>query len=170
MSEAAPRPSARPIAWPLLVRQLHLWLGMLIAPSVLMFAFSGALQIFRLQEAHPGYAPAPVVERLGRLHKDQVFEVARKRPERAPTAAAAASAPPGAEATPARQAESKGEARPGPTLSKRLLQWFFTLVSAGLFVSTLFGIWMGVTTGRWKVSARWLLVAGVAVPAILILL
>ncbi len=165
MSEAAPRPSARPIAspivWPLLVRQMHLWLGMLIAPSVLMFAFSGALQIFRLQEAHPGYAPAPIVERMGRLHKDQVFEVARKRPERAPRAA---------EAAPARQAESKAAARPGPTLSKQLLQWFFTLVSAGLFVSTLFGIWMGVTTGRWKVSARWLLVAGVAVPVILILL
>lgn len=131
---------------------------MLIAPSVLMFAFTGALQIFRLQEAHPGYAPAPVVERLGRLHKDQVFEVAKKRPETPP---AAASPPRSAEAAPA---------RPGPTLSKRLLQWFFTLVSAGLFVSTLFGIWMGVTTGRWKVSARWLLAAGVAVPVILVLL
>ena len=167
MSEATPRTAARPIVWPLLVRQMHLWLGMLIAPSVLMFAFTGALQIFRLQEAHPGYAPAPIVERMGRLHKDQVFEVAKKRPERAPTAVSASRA---SQAAPARPADIKGEARPGPSLSKRLLQWFFTLVSAGLFVSTLFGIWMGVTTGRWKVSARWLLVAGVAVPVILILL
>jgi hypothetical protein len=154
-------PTRRPISWPLLIRQSHLWLGMLIAPSVLMFAFSGALQVFRLQESHPGYAPPALIERLGRLHKDQVFAVAQKRPAR-PTASAA-SEPAGA----APRAETP---RPGPTLSKRLLQWFFTLVSAGLFVSTLLGVWMGATLSRWKISARWMLGAGVIVPVILLLL
>ena len=157
MTDAA-SPTRRPIAWPMLIRRFHLWVGMLIAPSVLMFAFSGALQIFRLQEEHAGYTPPSVIEKLGRLHKDQVFAVARKR------SAEAAPAPTAADAAPVRKP------RPGPTLSKRLLQWFFTLVSAGLFVSTLFGVWMGVVVSRWKVSGRWLLAAGVVLPAVLILL
>ena len=181
MTDAAST-NRRPIAWAMLIRRLHLWVGMLIAPSVLMFAFSGALQIFRLQEAHPGYAPPAVIEKLGRLHKDQVFAVGRKRPARAAPAAAehehddaagAAEAREHAEAAPAVAAPAAAPAekpRPGPTLSKRLLQWFFTFVSAGLFVSTLLGIWMGVAVSRWKVSGRWLLAAGVALPIILILL
>ena len=55
-------------------------------------------------------------------------------------------------------------------MSKRLLQWFFTLVACGLFVSTLLGVWMGVTASRWKVSARWLLAVGAAAPVILLLI
>lgn len=158
----AASPTRRPIAWPMLIRQGHLWLGMLIAPSLLMFSFSGALQIFRLQESHTGYTPPAVIERMGRLHKDQVFAPEKKRP-----APAAASAPASAQPAAATRAETP---RPGPTLSKRLLQWFFTLVSVGLVVSTLLGIWMGAVVSRWKVSARWMLAAGVVVPVVLILL
>ena len=161
MTVAAP-PTRRPIAWPMLIRQGHLWLGMLIAPSVLMFSFSGALQIFRLQESHTGYTPPAVIERMGRLHKDQVFAPEKKRP-----APPAASAPASAQPAVATRAETP---RPGPTLSKRLLQWFFTLVSVGLVISTLLGIWMGAVVSRWKVSARWMLAAGVVVPVLLILL
>ncbi len=152
----AASPTRRPIAWPMLIRQGHLWLGMLIAPSLLMFSFSGALQIFRLQESHTGYTPPAVIERMGRLHKDQVFAPETKRPAPAPAQPAVAA-----------RAETP---RPGPTLSKQLLQWFFTLVSVGLVVSTLLGIWMGAVVSRWKVSARWMLATGVVVPVLLILL
>lgn len=152
----ATAPTRRPIAWPLLIRKAHLWLGMLIAPSVLMFAFSGALQVFRLQEARTGYTPPALVEKLGRLHKDQVYAVARAREPSAPSPGAA---PPGAAA-----------ARPAPTLSKQMLQWFFTLASVGLILSTLSGIWMGATLGRWKRSARWMLALGTVLPVAMILL
>ena len=155
MTDAA-TPTRRPIAWPLLIRKAHLWLGMLIAPSVLMFAFSGALQIFRLQEARTGYTPPALVEKLGRLHKDQVYAVA---PTREPSAGPRAAAGPGAAA-----------ARPGPTLSKQMLQWFFTLASVGLILSTLSGIWMGTTLGRWKRSARWMLALGAVLPVAMVLL
>ena len=158
----AASPPRRPIAWPMLIRQWHLWLGMLIAPSLLMFSFSGALQIFRLQESHTGYTPPAVIERMGRLHKDQVFAPEKKRP-----APPAASAPASAQPAVAARAEAP---RPGPTLSKRLLQWFFTLVSVGLVVSTLLGVWMGAVVSRWKISARWMLAAGAVVPVLLILL
>ena len=156
MTDVAP-PTRRPINWPLLIRKAHIWMGMLIAPSVLMFAFSGALQIFRLQEAKTGYVPPAVIEKLGRLHKDQVYAVAKPRAAPAPAAAS-----PAASAAP--------QPRPGPTLSKQLLQWFFTLASVGLILSTFTGIWIGAMVSRWKRSARWMLVLGAVLPVAMVLL
>ena len=150
------QPSRRPVAWPLLARQFHTYLSMLIAPSVLMFAVTGGLQIFRLQEAHPGYTPAPIVEKLGRVHKDQVFAVS---PPRAARPAAVGAAP-----------RKAAEARRPTPLSKRLLQWFFVVVSAGLFLSTCLGIYMGVTVSRWKVAGRWLVAIGTVLPIVILLL
>lgn len=56
------------------IRRFHSYLAVFIAPSILFFAFTGSLQLFGLHEAHPPYAPAPVIESLGRLHRDQVFK------------------------------------------------------------------------------------------------
>lgn len=151
-------PSARPIAWTLLARQIHNIVGMVIAPSILMFAFTGGLQIFRLQESHPGYTPAPLIEKLGRVHKDQVFAARPPRPARP------------AGARPNGGGEQKAEVKPATPLSKTLLQWFFVFVSAGLFVSTLLGIWMGATQGRLKIAARWALAAGTVIPIVILLL
>jgi len=167
MTETARR---KPIAWPMLIRQGHLFLGMIIAPSILMFAITGGLQIFRLQESHEGYTPPAVLERFGRLHKDQVFSLPKKRAaepaQRAPEPAVAAPAA----VAPAAAAPAQAEApRAGPPLSKRLLQWFFTLVAVGLVLTTLLGVWMGVMLSRWKVTARWLLLAGTVLPVLFLL-
>jgi uncharacterized iron-regulated membrane protein len=51
----------------------HTYIGLLIAPSVLFFAFTGALQLFSLHEAHGNYEPLPVIEKPAMLHRDQVF-------------------------------------------------------------------------------------------------
>lgn len=150
-------PSARPVAWPMLARQIHTVVGMVIAPSILMFAVTGGLQIFRLQESQPGYTPAPLIEKLGRVHKDQVFTMRAPRPPRPEPARPAAAAP--------QEAET-----PATPLSKTLLQWFFVLVSVGLFLSTLLGVWMGVTMGRLKTVARWALLAGTVIPVAILLL
>jgi hypothetical protein len=160
MTDTAPR---KPIAWPMLIRQGHLFLGMLIAPSVLMFAITGGLQIFRLQESHEGYTPPPVIEKLGRMHMDQVY--ALKKPKAAPAAAPVAASGPAATAA----AAPRSEPKPAPPLSKLLLQWFFTLVAVGLVLSTLLGVWMGAMVSRWKVTARWLLLAGTVLPVLMLL-
>lgn len=168
----------------MLIRQAHLYLGMLIAPSILMFAFSGAIQIFRLHEAHPGYKPPALIERLGRLHKDQVFAAAPARRAAAADTHDADHGPalgdpqqptPSVSTTPrasggknVRTTEAPAPGRAGPTLSKQLLQWFFTLVAVGLIISTALGIWMGAMQSRWKVTARWLLLAGIAIPVVLL--
>ena len=58
---------------PLLIRQVHGYLSAFVAPSVLFFALTGALQLFGLHEARDGYHPPALIEKLGRLHKDQAF-------------------------------------------------------------------------------------------------
>ena len=74
-----------------LIRNIHSYVGLFIAPSVLFFAITGGLQLFKFHEAHGDYTPAPLVEKLGMLHKDQKFEMRRKRPAPTPAAAAAPS-------------------------------------------------------------------------------
>jgi hypothetical protein len=71
-----------------LIRRLHTYLGAFIAPSVLFFAATGSLQLFSLHEAHGDYQPPAFIEKLGMLHKDQVFAMKPKR-----TAPPAAEAP-----------------------------------------------------------------------------
>ncbi len=55
-----------------ILRKLHLYLGVIFAPALLFFAFSGALQIFEYHESKKGgyQAPAALVT-LGEVHKHQ---------------------------------------------------------------------------------------------------
>jgi len=55
------------------IRQLHLYLGVLFAPLVIFFAFSGALQTFTLHEStKDGSYRAPAwIATLAEIHKDQ---------------------------------------------------------------------------------------------------
>src|SRR5271156_5756759 len=57
----------------MLIRQLHAYIGLFIAPSVLFFALTGALQLFDLHEAHGDYRPFALIEKLSSVHKGQVF-------------------------------------------------------------------------------------------------
>jgi len=146
-------PSARPVHWSAVIRQAHLYLGMLIAPSLLMFAASGAFQIFRLNDAKPGYTPPAVIKTLGELHKSQRL--------------AAPPRPPRPDAKPGAKARAP-ETPPKTPLSRTLLQWFSLVVAVGLFVSTALGLWMGAMQSRWKVTARWLLLAGTVIPIVVL--
>ena len=141
---------------PLLLRQWHGYLGAFIAPSVIFFALTGSLQLFNLHEAHGGYHPAEIVERLGRLHKDQVFALDNHHP------------PPPAETqtTPAPSQPKPDDDQ--PAVSTYLLKWFFLVVALGLIVSTAFGIWIALTKPRGRTATIALLAAGCAIPALLL--
>jgi hypothetical protein len=156
------RPGARRGGHPALtlavVRRFHSYFGVFIAPSVLFFALTGSLQLFSLHEAHGDYHPPAVIEKLGMLHKDQVFAA---KPKRTPPAAAKAPKPdaPGAEAH--REA--------GPETSARALKWFFLFVAASLAVSTCLGVWMALAYGPGK-RVLWLVfLAGAAIPLAILL-
>ena len=53
------------------VRLVHLYLGVFIAPALLFFAFTGALQTFSLHETTRGsnYKPPAWAIVLGQIHK-----------------------------------------------------------------------------------------------------
>jgi hypothetical protein len=138
------------------IRQWHTYLGAFIAPSVLFFALTGSLQLFALHEAHGAYRPPLVIEKLGMVHKDQVFAA---KPKRAPPPATAGK--PKAEAA---------KSEPGPKTSTKALKWLFLAVAAGLVISTCLGLWMALFHNRNKGVAWVLFLAGAAVPVLILAL
>src|SRR5580693_6140170 len=79
--------SQRDLVKPQTLRLWHTYIGLCIAPSLLFFALTGAIQLFGLHEADGQYHPFTIVEKLGMLHKDQVFRL--KHPKTAPQPATA---------------------------------------------------------------------------------
>ena len=136
----------------LLLRRWHNYLGAFIAPSILFFAFTGALQLFSLHEAHDGYQPAPMIEKLAQLHKDQVFARKHRGPPPGKAPASAASGP----AVPHDDDQ--------PAIRTYVLKWFFALVALELIVSTAFGIWIGLSRPRGKKTTIALIAAGCVLP------
>jgi hypothetical protein len=144
------------------VRQLHTYIGLFIAPSIIFFALTGSLQLFNLHEAHGAYRPPPILERLGRVHKDQVF--APNDDDAGPPPAAKSD---GAASAPPAHADHMDTS---PGLSTYLLKWFFLFVALGLVASTGLGLWLGLTHVRHKRVGWILLVVGAAIPLVLLLM
>jgi hypothetical protein len=132
------------------IRRFHHYIGVFIAPSLLFFAFTGALQLFSLHEAHGAYHPPALVESLGKVHKDQIFTMK-------PKSDADADHHPGDHA----------DATPKPTTLA--LKVFFLFVAAGLMVSTTLGLWMALVQARQKAVAWVIFVAGAVIPVGLLL-
>jgi hypothetical protein len=139
------------------IRLWHSYIGLFIAPSVLFFALSGAVQIFSLHEAHGHYHPFAIVEKLSSVHKDQVFELGHH--DAAPKSGADAGKPADS-ANPAGAKEDDDKTE----LSTFMLKGFFLLVALCLTVSTALGLWMGLTQTRRKGIGWLLVIAGAAVP------
>ncbi len=157
-------------------RLLHLYIGVFIAPALLFFALTGALQTFSLHESTPGssYKPKAWIVTLAQIHKKQTPVAPQRRqppPAAAPSPAgdhhghadtAAAPAQPAAAPTPA-QAIAKAH-NPLP------LKIFFLLVSIGLFLSTISGLYMTWKYVRNRVVMAVLLIAGIVTPVALVLI
>ncbi|PZR31393.1 hypothetical protein [Caulobacter segnis] len=164
----APKPRSNPALRFAAVRRIHTYLGLLIAPSVLLFALTGALQIYKLHEAHEAYVPPPVIEKLGMVHKVQVYRAHGKRPGPPAAEGARPAAPTAAKPPEAKPPEAKTPAK--PKLAVTLLKAFFLLVSIALAAATVLGAWMALAYGREKTLSWILLGAGTVIPAVLIIL
>jgi hypothetical protein len=153
------------------MRTLHLYLGVFITPALLFFAFTGAMQSINLHETTQGssYKPPAWIATLAQLHKKQTTEVPVRRPrpdgalsERSKTKAAPSS----------EQLQSTSQqppAAPVPRPRNHLpMKIFFVLVSIGLFLSTLTGIYMAYRYSRRKLLITGLLLAGVVMPLLLL--
>lgn len=141
------------MAW---IRTWHTYIGVLIAPSVLFFALTGCLQLFSLHEAHGSYHPPALVEKLGMLHKDQVFALGEHHAP--PPPPQATDAPTSHPAGPPKDDDDDGR------LDTLLLKVFFLIVAVGLIGSTTLGLYMGLTHVRHKRLGWLLLVAGIVIP------
>lgn len=142
------------------IRQWHCYIGMFIAPSVLFFALTGALQVFSLHEAHGDYEPFPLVEKLASVHKDQVFKLGHHHAPASPTSDAGKPAAP--------KPDEDGDDKTPP--AQLMLKAFFLIVAVSLAVSTAFGLWMGLKYTPRKGLAWGLFVAGAVLPVALLLL
>lgn len=141
------------------VRQYHFYLGMFFAPAILLFALSGALQTFRLQETK-GYGGTPPrwIVWMACVHKDQ--SLPRERHD-----ALQATKPIPLIA----QAPRSGQDRPFTRLAPLPLKIFVALMSLGLLASAILGIVIALTNRTMRRRSMIVLVAGAALPLVLLL-
>jgi len=117
------------------LRLLHLYLGSLFGPLLIVFAVSGAWQVFRFNDAKKdgSYKPAKVITLFTDIHKDAVLPGVTRR---------------------------QGAA----------MRWFVLAAAAGLACTTVLGIVMAYRLSRRPALVTTLLIAGVVLPAALLLL
>jgi hypothetical protein len=155
------------------LRLIHLYTGVFIAPALLFFAFTGALQTFSLHETTRGssYKPPAWAVMLGQIHKKQTPIVPTRKvpppdkqadkatPERAQSSTTSQPAP-------VEAPKSTGEVAP-KSHNPLPLKYFFLLVSIGLFVSTLSGLYMSYKYIRNRRLITIIVFAGIIVPVVL---
>jgi hypothetical protein len=147
---------------PITLRRWHGYIGSFVAPSVLFFTLTGAVQLFSLHEAHGNYHPPVLLERLSSVHKDQVLNKHKKVEK-----SEAARPPAGSDGdTSASHESDEEESAPAATFALKI---FFLLVALGLTLSTCFGVWMSLQTPR-KGLPLALLLTGTLLPIILIMI
>ena len=145
-------------------RTTHLYMGVFITPALIFFAFTGFIQTFSLHETTRGssYQPPKILVELGQLHKKQTLIVPERRQP-----------PPGAPATgkPATPNAMPGakpvDAPPAKVKNLWPMKIFFALVSIGLLLSTVTGLYMSYTYTRNTKLITAILLAGVVIPALL---
>jgi hypothetical protein len=142
------------------VRLTHLYVGVFIAPALIFFAFTGALQTFSLHVSANGgtYKPANWIIVLAQLHKRQTTELPPNKLQ-TPTYSSPTVKPGAAEKT-----SSSGKSLDLLAHHSLPLKIFFLVVSAGLFTSTTTGLYMSYKYSRNKVLLAILFIAGIVVP------
>ncbi len=155
------------------LRLIHLYTGIFIAPALLFFAFTGALQTFSLHETTRGssYKPPAWAVMLGQIHKKQTPIVPVRKP-------APLDKP--ADKTTPEKAQSSATSQPAPVEAPKPtgeaapkshnplpLKCFFLLVSIGLFVSTLSGLYMSYKYIRNTRLITVILLGGIIFPVLL---
>jgi uncharacterized iron-regulated membrane protein len=148
----------------LTIRRWHTYIGLFSAPSVIFFALTGAAQLFQLHEPHGDYHPPPLMEKLGSVHKDQVFRQPPAREAKEAERFRALGGHSGADK------DSPDEPQNHQLPGTLLLTWFFLLVALGLCVSSCLGTYLGLTQSRRKLLSWSLLIVGFFIPVTVLVL
>ena len=161
------------------LRAIHLYIGVLIAPALLFFAFTGALQTFGLHEnsRDGGYKAPRWAVMLGQIHKKQtaIVPVRRPSPEHGPSADGPRQARMTAGGDAQRPAPAAGDAfgsrppmAPVSTRHPLPLRIFFLIVSLSLAVSSITGVYMTFLYKRKVSLIAGLLLLGTVLPVVLL--
>ena len=158
-------------------RLVHLYLGVFISPALLFFAFTGALQTFSLHETTRGssYKPPAWAVTLGQIHKKQTPIVpvrkqpppdrsADKSPDKPADRSQSAAAAPQSTQNPSQKPAEAAAPKPHNALPLKI---FFLMVTIGLFLSTISGIYMSYKYIRNRVLITALLLGGIVIPVLL---
>lgn len=155
------------------IRLTHLYIGVFLSPAILFFALTGAMQTFGLHDVSPNGARPPAwIATLAQIHKKQSPVIpAQKLRSQTPADELHQSAIDSARKAVDRP--SHPSAIPPSGRSPRNhhplpLKIFFLFVCIGLFLSTLSGVYMTYKFNRNKAVVTGLLVAGIALPLILL--
>lgn len=143
------------------LRKLHHYVGVFLAPAILFFAFSGAVQTFSLHEdkGWGGQPPPAWLAWMASVHKDQTLPHAKPpKPAAKPDAAAAKHADD--------HADDHHEGSHGP--SPVPLKIFVLLLAIGLITSTLLGLTIALTNRAMRRTSILLLAAGTVLPLLLL--
>lgn len=140
------------------LRRYHSYLGLFFAPMILLFAVSGALQTFRLQEARGYGGPPPGwIVWLASVHKDQA-------PPREPRAERPRAGAPSLAAEKRERRAMAGAKRPSPLP----LKIFVALLSIALAGSTVLGVMIALSNRSARRVSLALLALGTVVPIVLL--
>jgi len=157
-------------------RTVHLYLGVFTAPMLLFFAITGGLQTFSLHEITRGssYAPPAWLASMAQLHKKQTIVIPVRRPRPPEPAVATAPMMPGQTSAISATQVVPSASRPNNVdakTKKNLLPMkvFFGLVSLGLLISVLSGLYMAWRFSRKPTLFGMTLFAGIIVPLLLLL-
>lgn len=137
------------------LRQFHHYVGVFLAPAIILFALSGALQTFRLQEEKGfGGTPPGWIVWMASIHKDQA------RPRLAPVEVKKPS-----DAEKASQPAQKSGTESLATLPLKI---FVILLAIGLIASALLGVVIALNNRATRLVSAVLLAAGAVVPLLLL--
>jgi hypothetical protein len=135
------------------LRRYHLYVGMIFAPAIIFFAFSGAIQTIGWQDDP---RPAPWISAIASVHKKQTLPKARK-PRPAPAATG-----------PAAEPRHEREVPKGP--SPIPLKIFVLLLSIGLILSAGLGIAIALANRATRRMSTIMLAVGLILPPLLLVL
>jgi hypothetical protein len=131
------------------LRKIHYYAGVFFAPTIIFFAFTGVLQVFKLHETYrdiPG-AQGDWIAWMSQVHKESALIPPKAAPANAPVR----------------------EAAPPPKPEKaHPFRWFAALVGVSLIGASLAGLWIAYNYPKRRRSFFITLAAGVAVPIILL--
>jgi len=141
-------------------RRLHFYLGTFFAPSILFFSLTGSIQLLGFHQPRPGgYQPSVWVAKLAEIHKHQSLAGPPNRSPRVDR-----------EKPPFDPERALGPGGPPPGMRPNLaLKGFFLLMSIALFATTCLGIYMSFKYIGRRIIVWALLIAGIAIPSLLLM-